>query len=118
MSPFRPACRLMELQPDSPVRCVIDGQAYALVLTDGETFAIYDECSHAQVPLSEGEVADCAIECWLHGSAFDLRTGSPRSLPAITPVPVFPTRIVGEGSDAVVEIDLPSPDYSRQEGAA
>ncbi len=118
MSPFRPACRLEELIPDVPLRCEIDGRPYAIVRTEGETFAIYDECSHAQVPLSEGEVTDCAIECWLHGSAFDLRTGNPRSLPAILPVPVFATRIVGAGSEAMVHIDLPEPEISSNEGAA
>ena len=32
--------------------------------------------------LSEGEVDDCTVECWLHGSRFDLRTGKPTGLPA------------------------------------
>lgn len=117
MSPFRPACQLAELVPDKPLRCIVEGQPYAVVLTEGETFAIYDECSHAQVPLSEGEVADCAIECWLHGSAFDLRTGTPRSLPAILPVPVFTTRVSGSDDNAIVEIDVPITDSSRPEGA-
>ena len=52
-------------------------------------FAIEDRCSHADVALSEGEVDGCLIECWLHGSAFDVRTGVPTSLPAITPVKTF-----------------------------
>ena len=39
-------------------------------------------CSHAEVALSEGDVTDCQIECWLHGSMFDLRTGKPTNLPA------------------------------------
>ena len=49
---------------------------------DGEFYAIHDECSHAAVPLSEGEVEGCTLECWLHGSRFDLRTGEPTGLPA------------------------------------
>ncbi len=36
---------------------------------------------HAAVALSEGEVDDCTVECWLHGSRFDLRTGKPTGLP-------------------------------------
>jgi len=43
--------------------------------------------------LSEGEVEGCLLECWLHGSQFDLRTGKPVSLPAIDPVPVYPVKI-------------------------
>lgn len=49
----------------------------ALVRTGGEVFALHDVCSHAEVRLSEGEVYDHTLECWLHGSCFDLRTGKP-----------------------------------------
>ncbi|WP_234317555.1 Rieske 2Fe-2S domain-containing protein, partial [Streptomyces stelliscabiei] len=42
------------------------------------------------------EVEDCQIECWLHGSAFDLRTGKPSGLPATRPVPVYPVKIEGD----------------------
>jgi 3-phenylpropionate/trans-cinnamate dioxygenase ferredoxin subunit len=45
------------------------------------------------VALSEGDVADCQIECWLHGSRFDLRTGKPTGLPATEPVAVFPIEV-------------------------
>jgi 3-phenylpropionate/trans-cinnamate dioxygenase ferredoxin subunit len=50
-------------------------------------------------------VADCEIECWLHGSRFDLRTGEPTNLPAYEPVPVYPVRIEG---DAVL-VDVKNP---------
>jgi 3-phenylpropionate/trans-cinnamate dioxygenase ferredoxin component len=65
----------------------------AIAQDGGEYFAIQNECSHAAVPLSEGEVADCQIECWLHGSRFDLRTGKPTGLPATEPVAVFPIEV-------------------------
>ena len=55
--------------------------------------AVEDVCSHANVPLSEGEVEDCTVECWLHGSRFDLRTGEPTGLPAVEPVAIFPVEI-------------------------
>ena len=60
---------------------------------DGEVYAIRDVCSHAEVPLSEGEIDGCTLECWLHGSRFDLRTGAPTGLPATEPVPVYPVEI-------------------------
>ena len=59
-----------------------------------------DVCSHAEVPLSEGEIYDHTVECWLHGSCFDLRTGQPTGLPATEPVPVYPVKI--EGDDVYV----------------
>lgn len=60
---------------------------------DDQFYAIYDECSHAAVALSEGEVDGCTLECWLHGSRFDLRTGEPSGLPATEPVPVYPVEV-------------------------
>ena len=108
MSGFQLACRLAELMPDTAKRVVLEGTAMAVVRTDEGVFAINDRCSHADVSLAEGEVDGCAIECWLHGSAFDLRTGRPLSLPAIAPVATYAVRIDGEGDAAIVQID-PTP---------
>jgi 3-phenylpropionate/trans-cinnamate dioxygenase ferredoxin subunit len=55
------------------------------------------------VPLSDGDVEDCTVECWLHGSRFDLRTGKPTGLPATVPVPVYAVRV--EGDDVLVSLD-------------
>ena len=60
---------------------------------DGSYHAVYDECSHAQIALSEGEVDGCTLECWLHGSRFDVRTGQPSGPPAMEPVPVYPVEV-------------------------
>ncbi|MER6332841.1 non-heme iron oxygenase ferredoxin subunit [Streptomyces sp. NPDC014983] len=99
---FVRVCGLSELAEGTPKRVELDGTPVSVVLTEGEVFAIYDICSHANVSLSEGEVDDCQIECWLHGSAFDLRTGKPSGLPATRPVPVYPVKI--EGDDVLVSL--------------
>jgi 3-phenylpropionate/trans-cinnamate dioxygenase ferredoxin subunit len=66
----------------------------AVVHADDDNFyAVRDECSHAAVALSEGEVDGCTLECWLHGSRFDLRTGAPSGLPATEPVATFAVEI-------------------------
>ncbi len=69
--------------------------------SDGELHAISDTCSHQAVSLSEGDVEGCMIECWLHGSAFDLRTGRPSALPAVHPVPVYALTL--DGDDVLVD---------------
>jgi 3-phenylpropionate/trans-cinnamate dioxygenase ferredoxin subunit len=72
----------------------VDGIEIAVVHADDDNFyAVRDECSHASVALSEGEVDGCTLECWLHGSRFDLRTGEPTGLPATEPVAIFPVEI-------------------------
>ena len=71
--------------------------------SDGQLHAVSDICSHGAVSLSEGEVEGCFIECWLHGSRFDLRTGAPNSPPAIHPIPVYPLSV--EGERVLVDVD-------------
>ena len=63
---------------------------------DGELHAISDICSHGQVSLSDGEIEGCTVECWLHGSRFDLRTGAPIGLPATKSVPTYPVTVIGD----------------------
>ena len=83
----------------------VDGVEVALVKDGDHVYAIRDECSHAAIPLSEGEVEGCEIECWLHGSRFDARTGEPLNLPATEPVPTYPTTI----QDGRVMVDVSAP---------
>jgi len=99
----QPAARLSELPEVGAFRVVLDGVALAVVRDEsGEVFALGDTCSHANVSLSEGEVEEGTVECWLHGSRFDLRTGKPTGLPAIRPVPVYPVTI--NGDDVLVDV--------------
>ena len=100
---FKRACALSDLAEGESLAVELEGEPVAIVRTEGEVFAIRDVCSHAEVPLSEGEVYDHTIECYLHGSCFDLRTGQPTGLPATEPVPVYPVKI--EGDDVLVAID-------------
>jgi nitrite reductase/ring-hydroxylating ferredoxin subunit len=103
---FVRVCALGDLEEDTPKRVELEGVPVSLVRTEGEVFAVYDVCSHANVSLSEGEVEDCQIECWLHGSMFDLRTGKPSGLPATRPIPVYPVKIEGDGPDAAVLVSV------------
>ena len=99
---FVRACSVSDLKDGGAISVVLGGDEIAIVKTEGEGFAIRDWCSHAAVPLSEGEVDGFTIECWLHGSCFDLRTGRPTAMPATVPVPVYPVKI--EGDDVLVSI--------------
>jgi 3-phenylpropionate/trans-cinnamate dioxygenase ferredoxin subunit len=105
MTPFAGAARLSEVSDRSALAVVVDGVEIALVRCGDEVFAIRDECSHAAIPLSEGDVGECEIECWLHGSRFDLRTGEPIGLPATVPVPVYPTKL--DGDEILVNVHEP-----------
>ncbi|MEO9238357.1 MAG: non-heme iron oxygenase ferredoxin subunit [Jatrophihabitantaceae bacterium] len=98
-------CSLAQLSGGQPLRVELDELDVAVVRVGDEVFAIEDLCSHAEVPLSDGEVDGCTIECQLHGSRFDLRTGKPTGPPATRPVPVFETSVI----DGEIYADLSTP---------
>ena len=96
------ACSVAEVPEGTALRVELDDEPIAIVHTQGEWFAILDVCSHAEVPLSEGEIDGCTLECWLHGSRFDLLTGDPSGPPATVPVAVHHVTI--EGDDVYVAL--------------
>jgi 3-phenylpropionate/trans-cinnamate dioxygenase ferredoxin subunit len=102
---FERACAIADVPDEGVVATEVGGVEVAVVKSAGQYFAVRDECSHAQIQLSEGDVGNCEIECWLHGSRFDLRTGEPTSLPAYDPVPVYPVRL--DGDDVLVDVKNP-----------
>lgn len=98
-------CRLDDLAPCSVARFDVDGRAVAVVRIDDSVYAIGDTCSHADVSLSEGELyCDTKeLECWKHGSTFDLETGQPNTLPATQPVRVYVASVVD--GDVVIDVE-------------
>ncbi|MDF9715257.1 non-heme iron oxygenase ferredoxin subunit [Nocardioides sp. ChNu-153] len=99
---FERACATGDVAAGEALAVTIGDQDLAIAREGDEFFAVEDLCSHAAVALSEGDVADCRIECWLHGSEFDLRTGAPSGLPATEPVATFPVEV--RGDDLYVDV--------------
>lgn len=96
-------CSANDVKVKQALRILIDDYPVAVVRDSmGDIHAIGDTCSHADISLSEGDVEGCAIECWGHGSQFDLRSGQPLQLPAYDPVPVFAIEL--DGDDVYVDV--------------
>lgn len=97
-------CALADLEDEEGTAFLVEGRKISIVRLGDDVYAIGDTCSHGEVSLSGGIVdADaCTIECPKHGSEFDLRTGEPRSLPAVRPVPRYVASVVD--GDVVVEL--------------
>ncbi|MFW7414974.1 Rieske (2Fe-2S) protein [Demequina sp. SO4-18] len=105
------ACAVTDLEPGAALQTELtlaDGTDTPVAIarsSDGEYYAIGGMCTHGEVPLGEGDVDGTHVECWAHGSRFDLRTGVPDELPATEPVPTYPVRIDGER--VLVDVDNP-----------
>lgn len=96
------ACALGDVPEDGALGVDVRGVPIAIVRTGDEVFALHDVCTHEEVPLSEGEIDDHTVECWLHGSCFDVRTGKPTGPPATRPVRTYPVTI--DGDDVYVSL--------------
>ena len=98
-------CSVDDVPAGEARRFAVDGRLVAVVNLGVEGFRAVDAiCSHEHYYLDEGEVdVDLeTIECPKHGSTFELDTGAARTLPAITPVDVFPVTVTDD--DVLIEV--------------
>jgi 3-phenylpropionate/trans-cinnamate dioxygenase ferredoxin subunit len=91
-----------ELQQGKPLKVEKDGKTICVARVGDEVFAVDDTCSHSDASLSEGDVTDFKIECWLHGAEFDLRTGEALTPPAVAPLHTYGVHV--DGDSVTVEI--------------
>lgn len=98
MAEFTTVASVADIADGSAKAFTINGEFVVVVNCNGQFYAVNNICSHAYAELAEGEVDpdDCTIECPLHGSIFSLESGRPRTLPAVTPVAIYPVQIVGD----------------------
>ena len=99
------------LQPVCPLSAIARGEAYrwetdppvAIFHTeDGEVFAVDDTCTHQDASLADGWLEGCEVECPLHASRFDLRTGQVDAPPAKKPIRTHRVEV----TDGVVHVAL------------
>lgn len=78
------------------------GTAVVLANVDGTIYALRDQCSHEEYPLSDGELDGTDVVCVYHGARFDACTGARKALPAVRPVKSYPVEV----RDGHVYVDL------------
>lgn len=81
-----PVCAVGDIPEGEAVRVENGAEPIAVFKVDGELYAIDDTCTHQDASLADGWLDGCTVECPLHASCFDLRTGKPTGPPAKVPV--------------------------------
>jgi nitrite reductase/ring-hydroxylating ferredoxin subunit len=91
---------LLATTPDLAVgrlrRVEVAGTLVCVARTEEGIYAIADACSHEGASLSEGDLVGLEVECPLHSSRFDIRSGAVRGLPALHPATCFPVTVEGD----------------------
>ena len=88
------ACPLKDLAPGDALRLDTVPHIAVFHTEEGELFAIDDTCTHQDASLADGWVEGCEVECPLHASKFDLRTGAVDAPPAKLPVRAHEVSVV------------------------
>jgi 3-phenylpropionate/trans-cinnamate dioxygenase ferredoxin subunit len=101
------ACPLSELPPGEALRLETEPPIAVFHTEDGEVYAIDDTCTHQDASLADGWLEGCEIECPLHASRFDLRTGQVDAPPAKKPVRAH--TVVVEDGDIYVQVSDEAP---------
>ena len=97
---FVKVAQTSDLSPGQMKLVEIGDERILLSNLEGEYHAVAEVCSHAFAPLSEGDLSGEEVECPLHGSVFNAKTGEVLSPPADEGLTVYPVRV--DGSDILI----------------
>jgi nitrite reductase/ring-hydroxylating ferredoxin subunit len=91
---FIALCPVAQVDPDAPVRVVLDNVAYAVFSLDGQFYVTQDHCTHGPGSLAEGFVMGTEIECPFHQGRFDIRTGHATAAPCTEALKTWTVHVI------------------------
>ena len=100
MADFVKVATTDDLPPGDLMLVDLDGERVVLANAGGRIYALAELCTHAECPLSEGELDGEELVCPCHGSRFNVKTGEALSLPAHEPLATYGVQI--DGSDVLI----------------
>ncbi|TMJ99226.1 MAG: Rieske 2Fe-2S domain-containing protein [Alphaproteobacteria bacterium] len=111
---------LSEIAVDAVLGVDVDGSRVALYRLANEVFATAGICTHAMALLSDGFVEDGNIECPLHQSQFDIRSGKALCAPATEDLRTYAVKL--DGDEILIDMEqqaeftqaIPKPMPDRQ----
>lgn len=103
MTGFIKVANVEDIPNGEALQVEAEGQTLALVKVGDDVYCVNDICTHEHAHLSEGFCEGYEIECPLHGSIFDVRTGEVKSLPATEDVKTYQVKV--EDGEVLVQVD-------------
>ncbi|MBN2887045.1 MAG: non-heme iron oxygenase ferredoxin subunit [Chromatiaceae bacterium] len=90
---FMAVAEVEAIAPGRFIKVEAGGVRCLIAQVEGRFYAVEDNCSHEDYPLSYGCLDGDRIKCSLHGSRFRLSDGAPLDAPADTPIRTFRVRV-------------------------
>ena len=75
------------------LRINVNNQRIVLAHLQDGIYAMEDRCSHEDASLYNGALKGDCVECPLHGSRFNFKTGQPQEEPATEAIQTYPVTI-------------------------
>ena len=92
---FIRVAKINELPPGKMRRVDIGKQRILLANVDGQVYATDDTCTHEDASLANGFLEEECVQCPLHGSRFNVRTGQAVDEPAEDNLKTYAVRVDG-----------------------
>ncbi len=102
---YKDVADAQDIAEGSSVSVEVGGHAVLICHTNGEFFAVENQCSHALSKLEDGRLRAYRLICPLHGAAFDVRDGCVKGKPATEPIRTYLIRVV----DGRIQVSLKQP---------
>ncbi len=103
MGEFVKIAKTSEVPAGTARSFVVENEVVAVFNLNNNYYALKDQCSHMDLPLSDGMLEDDVVTCAYHGAEFDIKTGEALCAPAYEPVESYEVRV--DNDDIYISID-------------
>jgi 3-phenylpropionate/trans-cinnamate dioxygenase ferredoxin subunit len=91
--PYQAVAKADDIAPGKFLKVELDQRGFIIARVGDDFYAVEDNCSHEDYPLSYGCLDGKRIKCSLHGSRFSLETGVPEDEPADEPIKTYRVQV-------------------------
>lgn len=90
---FQKICNANDLKENQTIVAEIKGNNIMVTKINGEFYAVENNCTHENLPLSGGQVCQGQIQCPHHGARFDIKTGKATQIPAVVDLKTYKVKV-------------------------
>lgn len=93
---FQFIAKTTDIRAEEMERFEVNGRKILICHTEHKFYALDDTCTHEEASLYRGSFKNKCVSCPMHGSRFDIETGTPLDEPATEAVAIHELKIDGD----------------------
>lgn len=96
MGEFIKVAKISDVPAGTAKSFLVKNEVIAVFNLNNNYYALRDQCSHMDLPISDGIIEQSRVTCAYHGAEFDIKTGKALCAPAYDPVESFEVMVQDE----------------------